>query len=146
MTVLGTEFDVRAYSGIDEAEVVLVSGKVEVEVGEHRKELVPGQRVLLDKAKRNVLEYSQAGPGKIMRVSGNDLRIEDMHANEALAVIADYFDKGLVIDPNLMATKAHLNIILPHDISIEAAIASLNTLSQEAKCIIDEDTIYVSKK
>ena len=143
--VLGTEFGVEAYRNNSQATVILVSGSVRVEREECSNELVPGQKMVIDRSTSQIVEIGEAGPGEIMRITGGDLTIDNMRAMEALAIMADYFEKELVVDEGVRA-DSRLNVILPHDISIEAAIVSLSKLSKDVKCEMVGDVIYVSKK
>ena len=146
VVVLGTKFKMKTYDGTSEAEVILVSGSVAVEIGEHRQELQPNDRLRLDKSTLSVTEHSQLGPGAIMRATGSDLCIEDVRIAEALGIAADYFGKKIVIEEEGLELQDRLNIILPHDMSFEAALASLSRLSENAKFEVTGDTILVSKK
>lgn len=145
VTVLGTEFHVRAHNNIPEAEIVLLSGSVNVEVGAYSQKLVPGQKLLLDKTRLEILEHTQAGPGTIMRLSGGDLKIEDTHASEAIAIVADYFEMKYEKEEGLDSDN-YISIMLPNGASVETAIASLNRLSDNATFHISGDTIYGSRK
>lgn len=145
VAALGTEFHVKAHNHLPEAEIVLVSGSVRVEMGDHRLELLPEQKLVLDKAMLAVVELSQAGPGTLMRVMHHDLKIDKTHVREALAVVADYFDKEFFIEDVLWEDDS-LDIVLPHDAPIETAILYLNALTETVKCYVVEDTIRVSGK
>jgi ferric-dicitrate binding protein FerR (iron transport regulator) len=144
VVVLGTEFNVKAHDNVPEAEIILVSGKVSVELGNNNISLSPGQKLTLDKSD-GTMELTAAGEGEIMRAAHNDLHIEDMHAMEALLVVADYFGKELVVEEGV-STDDYLNITLPADVSLETAINCLNSLSDDAICSVSGDTIVIAKK
>lgn len=146
VVVLGTKFKMTAHDAQPEAEVILVSGSVAVEIGELSQKLAPNDRLRLDKSTLSVTEHSQLGPGAIMRAAGSDLCIEDVRIVEALGIAADYFEKKIVIEEEGLELQDRLNIILPHDMSFEAALASLSRLSENAKFEVTGDTILVSKK
>jgi hypothetical protein len=100
---------------------------------------------VLDKEKLAVAGFSQEGLGTILRTGREDLVIENIHAVRAVAIVADYFGKKLVIEPELQ-TDDHLNIILPNDTSVETAIMCLNSMSKTAQCRLHGDTIFVFGK
>ncbi len=145
VTVLGTVFHIRAIKNVPEAEIVLLSGSVKIEKGDYRQELTPGQILLLDKTTSTVLEYSQAKPGTIMRITGSDLSLDNTNAVDALSVVADYFEMKLVIEDDLVM-DSYISCIMPHETSIEGAIAILNRFSDKAKFHVSGDTIYVSRE
>jgi ferric-dicitrate binding protein FerR (iron transport regulator) len=145
VVVLGTAFKMKARNDVPTAEVVLVSGSIVVEIGESRHELEPGYRLALDKSILAVTEHSQVGAGAMLRITGSDLAIVNLHAGEALRLVADYYGKRLVMEEGLV-TKDHLNLVLPVDVSLENALGILNRLSDGAKFTINGDAIHVSRK
>ncbi len=80
-----------------------------------------------------------------MRATRSELVIDDIHAVEALRIVADYFEKDLVLSPGLR-TEDRLNIVLPNDSSLETAVMCLNALAETVKCHISDDTIYAYPK
>jgi ferric-dicitrate binding protein FerR (iron transport regulator) len=143
--VLGTKFRMTAHDDIPEAEIVLVSGSVAVELGGTRHEMPPCHRMLLDKSTLSVVDHSEVGPGTIMRITDSDLLIENVNAVEALRIVADYFGKAFVMEEGMGAEES-LNIMVPRGMTVESALVSLNRLSENAKLSISGDKIYVSGK
>ncbi len=145
VVVLGTEFKMKARNNIPEAEIVLVSGSVAVEIGDQRHRLAPNHRMTLDKSTLSVVEHSHVGPGEMMRVTGGDLNIDNLHAVDALRMVADYFGKKLVVEEGL-GSRNYLNIVLPRDVTLEKALVILGRLSDNAKFKVQGDAIHVSRK
>uniref|UniRef100_S0DGQ0 Putative regulatory protein n=1 Tax=termite gut metagenome TaxID=433724 RepID=S0DGQ0_9ZZZZ len=144
VTVLGTEFSVKAHAEHGTAEVVLTRGSVVVQHGENRVEMTPGKKATIDKASHTI-ELTEAGAGEIMRVLGEELTIESMPALEAVRIAADYFRKTLVIEPGTPSGDS-ISVILPQRVPLEAVLTYINRISDSVECRISGDAIVVSRK
>lgn len=145
IAVSGTKFHVNAHGDISEAEIILLSGSVSVETGNQRMELMPEQKLVLDKSRRAVVKLSRAGYGSLMRVSHNDLKIDNLDAHAAIVIVADYFGKRFVMDGDI-GHGDYLNIVLPHDTTAETAVRCLDALTGTTKVQMEGDTIRASKE
>jgi ferric-dicitrate binding protein FerR (iron transport regulator) len=143
--VLGTQFRLTAWDNAPEAEVVLLTGSVSVELGAECHHLAPGRRMTLDRAALAVVGQEELSAGEMARLSGADLEIYNTHAEEALGIVADYYGMGLAVDGGV-GLKSYLNIVLPHRVLPERAMEILSQLSDEANFEIRGDAIHVSKK
>jgi ferric-dicitrate binding protein FerR (iron transport regulator) len=143
--VLGTRFEVKARHNTSEAEIVLVSGKVAVEAKGNRTELSPGQKMTFDKSTGMVTRVDYVGRGEAMKISHSNFRIDNMHVMDAMTVIADYFDRELIVDENLR-TGEHLNIELPADASLETVVECLNMLLVDAECHISGRAVVITRR
>uniref|UniRef100_S0DFS9 Putative anti-sigma factor n=1 Tax=termite gut metagenome TaxID=433724 RepID=S0DFS9_9ZZZZ len=144
VTVLGTEFSVRAHAEHGTAEVVLTHGSVVVEHGENRVEMTSGKKATVNKANHDI-RLSEAGEGEIMRVRGDELTIHSMPALEAVRLAAEYFRKTLVVEPGTPVGDS-ISVILPEQVPLEAVLTYINRISESVECRVDGDEIVVSAK
>ncbi len=121
--VLGTEFNMRSSHSTDVAEVVLVSGSVDVFSNEEHTLLEPGQKATVNVA-AGTMEVGDADAGELARYAGMPLSLYDATLHEALINIGEYFDVqmniaasvpqigGVVFEPGDDATLEHAMEIL----------------------------------
>lgn len=142
VVVLGTKFKVTASRDAPEAEIVLLSGSVAVELGTASHRLTPGHRMTLDRETLSVVGQEELSAGEMARLSGSDLEIDNTSATDALRVVADYYGKSLTVTGKL-PVEYRWSIVLPHRMSPEEAMEVLNRLSDDERFEIMGDAIHV---
>lgn len=143
--VLGTEFYVDGHRGKSSAQVILTRGSVAVEAGVRRATMVPGDKIVVDKASGYAFESSLSSAGERMRVSGGTFTVDNLPAREALQLAADYFDRALVVAPDTPAGEP-VSVIAPAQASLEEVLRTIDILSATVGGRVEGDTIVVSRK
>jgi ferric-dicitrate binding protein FerR (iron transport regulator) len=95
VVVLGTEFNMQTGQN---AGVLLISGSVEVSTPERQVYLEPGQKMVFDGGRMDVVE---AGAGEQAHYTGQPLSLYDITLHEALAEIGDYFGVEMAVAPSV---------------------------------------------
>lgn len=88
--VLGTEFNVEAWSDRPTEEVMLATGSVEVRMGESVRMLKPHERMTIDRA-GGTIRVTGVGEDDLARVRGINLSFDDVSLDHAFEMIADYY-------------------------------------------------------
>lgn len=100
VTVLGTEFNMKAFEADTHAEVVLTTGKVEVTSGDASVTLNPSEMATIDKA-RQLIDVQDIGEGELLRVRGVSLSLNDVTLDEAFRLIGGYFSVSMKVSENI---------------------------------------------
>lgn len=114
--VLGTSFNVSAYKGNSQANIVLVEGSVNVrDNSKHQMKMQPNERVELNEAgiakkeKVNALEYIQWVDG-IWALNGKPLK-------EVLRYLSEYYGQTILCDPVIEAEPFYGKLFLNEDLN-----------------------------
>lgn len=127
VTVLGTEFDMRAFDREGVAEVALAAGKVEVVSGRNSVTLRPNQRARINRDK-NKIEIVVVNRAELIRAQGENLLLEDVSLDKALSMIGGYFGVSMDVPSDLPAVYG-IVLDLDYDASIDDALFLLQAVN-----------------
>lgn len=100
VTVLGTEFNIRAFESDSYAEVVLTTGKLKVCSGDASVTLNLSERAIINKA-RHQIDLQEIGEGELLRLRGINLSLNDVTLDEAFRMIGGYFNVTMKVSTNV---------------------------------------------
>ena len=144
VTVLGTQFNVKAYRNEPLAEVVLISGNVSLQIGSESVVMQPHQKAAVNRTTSSIT-LSEAGEGKMMRVSGAGLTFHSKNLKEALHITADYFGKILVLEKEI-DSEDPIYIESPARTSLSDIMQSIGIIAETIEYQINGDTIIVTSR
>jgi ferric-dicitrate binding protein FerR (iron transport regulator) len=136
--VLGTEFNM--HTGVI-AEVVLISGSVEVASSEHHVILAPGQKAKVDTMNETVT-LSDVGAGELARYSGQPLVFNDVALDEVLRSIGDYFEVQMEVAASVPQVE-RVVFDIDADASLEQAMKLLQATNPVFKYAINGNRVTV---
>lgn len=139
--VLGTSFNVSAYKGNSQANIVLVEGSVNVRDNlKHQMKMQPNERMELNesgiakKEKVNALEYIQWVDG-VWSLNGKPLK-------EVLRYLSEYYGQTILCNPLIEAEPFYGKLFLNEDLN--KIIESIRQALPE-KLANKKDIIYIDK-
>lgn len=121
VTVLGTEFNVRAYENEVETEVTLESGKIDVAVGGQKRVMKPLDRLVVDNQSEAVRLEEIGGDDGIVWRSGMEFR--NTPVRDVLSAVALHFNMDLEVIGVL--PDDNITFGFGHDASLELVLAIL---------------------
>ena len=123
-TVLGTTFNVKAYSAKD-ANIVLIEGSVEVSVGKNTKMLHPGQQALINPSGTIALRSVDTYPYTQWREGF--FYFENQSLFEIMQELGRWYNINIAFDdPQKMNTRLHF--VAKRTDSLSTAIKNMNDL------------------
>lgn len=143
VTVLGTEFSMKARDKSQTAEVVLTTGKVEVEAeGVDNTTMSPGERIVYDKEHRTIT-VDEIGERELMRLRGMSLDF-DNSLDEIFQTISRYYGKPLIVHDSMDLSR---KIVVPFkgNETVEQVMDGLQFMTGGAfDYAITKDTIRIT--
>ena len=138
--VLGTKFNLKAYSSQDMVELTVQEGKVEF--GDRKKKnkiiLTKGEYALFN----NTTKKIQQGTISELHKLNHPLNFNNEALKEIAKSISVHYNKEVVVDENIQDLRITSSF---EELSIEE-ILKLIEIALEADCSIQKDTIYIRKK
>lgn len=104
VTVLGTEFNVRAHGGMAISEVTLASGKVEITGADKKVALAPMEQVRYDSRTKEFF-VKQVTDAEILHITGETLSFEQTPLSEVFGQISSYYGIAIDVDSSIAADK-----------------------------------------
>lgn len=147
VTVLGTEFHMKADSEAETSEITLTTGKVEVAAeGIENVTLTPGQHLAYHRQHKSV-ELNEIGEGKLARMRGLSISFsEESTLDEVFHTISAYYHKKLkVVDPGIGVEQT---VIIPFSgtETIQEAMSIVKMVTNNSfDYRIEDDTIIITK-
>ncbi len=143
VTVLGTEFDVRARRGENFSEVFLVNGSVAVSAGGGGVRLEPGQKFLYDHGTgRTTVEDGCAYVDWRMDI----VNAEDCTLDELLRMIGRYYGKTIEFEADWVADGSRFATKFGREHNALQVIGSLSRLTGAFDYHEEGNTIYINKR
>lgn len=141
VTVLGTEFNLKAYPGMEDTAVSLVSGRVEVTDKRGKTVLDPMEQLIYDKetGESVVEEFS---PEQIDHWRSGEQMLDDVSLEEALRAVADFYGKEIVIK-GILPHGLRVTTILKNDSTAASALEAIRLIDDAFTYSVGEDTIYI---
>ncbi|CAG5018138.1 hypothetical protein DYBT9275_05938 [Dyadobacter sp. CECT 9275] len=102
--VLGTSFDIKAYSEDKTISVAVLTGKVQVSNSESKDPvlLIPDQRVLFDKTKGNFLKETQIQASSLITWREGKMQFRNVVLGEVITSLKRNYDTDITCNPALM--------------------------------------------
>ncbi len=144
VTVLGTEFNMRAFDAEPHAEVVLATGSVEVSSGESSVVLKPSQKATIDRMGRTI-ELQDISGGELSRVRGMELVLDDVSLQEALRRTGEYFGVTMNVVADLPAAEGMI-VKLEEEPTLDEALFMIQVINPVFDYRIDGDTVTITKR
>ncbi len=144
VTVLGTEFNVRMLSSDPSSEVVVSSGRVQVDSGVSTVSLDPSQKATIDHQSRQITT-AHVGPGELLRHTGRGLVFEDVALSEVLQTIGEYFRVEMRLADDL-PTVGGLTLNMGEDATLVEALELLHAINPIFRYSIEENVVVVTLK
>lgn len=144
VTVLGTEFNLKAYPETGETVVSLASGRVEVTNEGGSTVLAPMEQLIYNKESGEsvVTEFT---PEQIDRWRFGEQVLDDVPLPEALHMVAGFYEMAIVIGTDL-PSRPRVTTILKESSTAESAVEAIRLMSNAFAYTIVEDTLYIEKK
>jgi ferric-dicitrate binding protein FerR (iron transport regulator) len=141
--VLGTEFNVKAWSDGQTVEVTLADGSVEVRAGESVEVLKPADKAMITRA-TDAIELTHVEESDILRVRGINLSFHDVTLDEAFAMIADYY--GVRIEAADIPHIDGIVVKMEDGATLEQTLFMLQQVNPVFDYRIDGETVTITKK
>lgn len=143
VTVLGTEFGVRAHGGAT-SEVSLISGSVEVRAGGRNVLLAPMEEFILDNLSGGVT-VRRIEPVAADTWKGLKLPLDNLPVGEALRKVAEYYGMTLGIEDGFSSDR-HVRTIIDREDSPDDVMRVIQSIEPSLGYTIHGDTLTVSKR
>lgn len=116
-TVLGTAFNISAWSGSDDITVTVTRGKVKVEDEDNRTigVIMPDHQIQYDKLNTNVIEKKVNSP-EYLKWKEEDLLLSDVSVAEAAELLEDRYKVKIHISDNQIKSKRFTTIIRKEEV------------------------------
>lgn len=145
VTVLGTEFNMKAYPNDAQTVVSLASGSVEVKGESGNVRLAPMEEFRYDN-RTGLFEVAAFEPEKVDRWKTGTKELKDMSLREALRTVSDFYDKHLVVVGKLPEDQ-QINTMLREAASIESVLQGMRFVSDDRfDYEIKDDTLFISAR
>lgn len=144
VTVLGTEFHMKAYPETMETVVSLTSGRVEVMDGSGSTVLAPMEQLIHDRESGEsvVAEFS---PEHIDRWRFGEQTLDDVSLSEALRMVGLFYGKETVIEEGL-PHELGVTTTLKETETIESVLEAIRLMNDAFVYTITGDNLYIEKK
>lgn len=145
VTVLGTEFNLKAYSGDATTVVAVTTGSVEVKDDtDHRVILKPMEQLYLDKATggMDIAQFEQALADRWK--SGKKV-LDGVDIRQALVIAANFYEKEIIFTDELSGTHTVTTIIRETD-SIEDVLEAMRFIAGNFDYRMDGNTVIIEKR
>lgn len=142
-TVLGTEFDVRAYTD-GYSRVTLLSGSVEISSDKESTVLVPGQEAIL--ARNQYFDISNLGENVIRAIKWKE-GFFSFHSTPLLEAIGDigrWYNVDVEITDNSLK-ESTISLSMPRNVSLEDFVNSIN-LTKNLSAVLENGKILICPK
>lgn len=142
--VLGTKFNLKAYSDDNTIRTTLIEGKVDV-YSPHNKRLTlsPGQIASYNDT-TDELDYTSGQPFQDFGWVNNKLYMDNMSLQEVSKILERWYDVNIVINENELGNKIHYTGVLKEE-TIHKVLDALCSLS-EITYQINGKKIIINKK
>lgn len=144
VTVLGTEFNLKAYPQSEKTVVSLASGQVRVTDGSGITVLAPMEQLIYDKDTGESV-VAEVTAEQIDRWRFGEQRLDDISLEEALRAVADFYGKEIVID-GILPPDTGVTTILKENSTAGSALEAIRLMSDAFTYSIEEDVIYIESK
>jgi len=140
--VLGTEFNMKAYSDKDYAEVVLVKGSVEVSGSSLSKPIImkPNERITLNKTAK----IGDVQVGNYTSWTGKKLKIENKELKDILTNIEHWYNVDFIPNGNVDLSPRLTFVI--NDENLESVLYQISLVTSFQYKIKDDKIIYSTEK
>jgi ferric-dicitrate binding protein FerR (iron transport regulator) len=142
--VLGTEFNVKALSTENTAEVVLENGSVEVSSGEKCVTLKPLQRATVDRIHHTIAQ-DEMTEEEVQRLRGLNLSFEGVTLDEALRLTGDFFGVQMRVATDLPGVSG-IVLSLDDNATLDDALFMLQAVTLAFDFQIEENSVTITKK
>ena len=144
VTVLGTEFNMKAWADKSEREVSLVSGSVEITKDGESVTLAPMERYVHDAATGDS-EVASFTPEQIDRWRFGRVNIDNLTLEQALRAVGDFYDKEVVIEGGLPGNMG-VTTVLTDDVTAGSALEAIRLINDAFEYSVRGDTIQIVGK
>ena len=116
-TVLGTAFNISAWSNSDDITVTVTRGKVKVEDEDNRTigVIIPDHQIKYDKVNTNIVEKKVKSP-EYLKWKEEDLLLSDVSVAEAAELLEDRYKVKIHISDNQIKSKRFTTIIRKEEV------------------------------
>lgn len=116
-TVLGTAFNISAWSNSDDITVTVTRGKVKVEDEDNRTigVIIPDHQIKYDKVNTNIVEKKVKSP-EYLKWKEEDLLLSDVSVAEAVELLEDRYKVKIHISDNQIKSKRFTTIIRKEEV------------------------------
>lgn len=142
VTVIGTEFNMKAYESDNYAEVILTTGKIAVVSGDARITLDPAEKATVDR-RRHMIERDEIMRGELLRLRGLNLTLEDVSLDEAFRQIGAYYGATINLITNVPDMDGII-VKLDGSASLHEALILLQAVNPVFNYRIDGDTVTIT--
>ncbi len=144
VTVLGTEFNLKAWPDQPEKEVSLVTGNLEVEYGKKSVVLAPMEQLIYDEVTGNSA-VQPLSPDKIDRWRSGRRRLNDLSLEQALNAVGGFYGKKVVMEGYLPADLG-VSTVLTEQAAVESVLDAIRLMHDIFDYSIQGETIYIIGK
>ena len=144
VTVLGTEFYMRAFEADDLAEVVLATGKVKVSSGGNSVTLSPLEKATIYKT-TNLITTAEVGKGELLRKRGNNLVLDGVSLDEAFRMVGEFFNVEVTVSPGIRMVDGVV-VNLDYDASVSDALYFLQAINPVFDYEVDGNRVTITKR
>jgi ferric-dicitrate binding protein FerR (iron transport regulator) len=141
VTVLGTEFNLKAWPDQNRSVVSVVSGSVKIEGSAGSEVLRPMQRLVYDSSTHESA-VEQFSPDKIDRWRSGRQAIDGLSLGQALRTVGHFYCKSVVIE-GILPSAPSITTVLSDAESVEAALDAIRAVHGVFEYRIEGDTVYV---
>ncbi len=141
--VLGTSFNVRAYSNSDEIETTLQTGCIHLKTGKQMTELVPGEQCIFNKTAKE-LTISKVDPVSFSSWKDGRFEFQNEDLIEVFKVVERWYDVEITADENYFRGM-HFSGVIKRNKDANHFLELLN-LSIPVKYSITTDKIQISPR
>jgi ferric-dicitrate binding protein FerR (iron transport regulator) len=141
--VLGTSFNVRAYSNSNEIETTLQSGCIHLKTGKQITELIPGEQCIFDKDAKELI-ISKVDPVSFSSWKDGRFEFQNEDLIEVFKVVERWYDVEITIDENYFRGM-HFSGVIKRNKDANHFLELLN-LSIPVTYTIHADKIQISPK
>ena len=142
--VLGTEFNVKAWSGGQTTEVTLAKGSVEVRVGEAVQVLQPAEKATIDRA-IEVIELTRVEDSDMLRMQGINLSLLDVTLDNAFDMIADFYGVRITASADIPDIDG-IVVRMDDGATLEQTLFMLQQINPVFDYNIEGDTVTITNK
>jgi ferric-dicitrate binding protein FerR (iron transport regulator) len=143
VTVLGTEFNMKAWADEPTAEVVLASGSVEIRTGDAVEVLKPAEQATVHRTTSEI-EVTGITKSEILRVRGINLSFSDVTLDEAFEMIADFY--GVRIEASGVPAVDGIVVKMADGATLEQTLFMLQQVNPVFDYTVEDRTVIVRRK